>query len=183
MGAKTGELVYLFIAKYNHHPSIFKSWLIAIDDESNKLPGLGIFTYTKRMSIMINANIYTDLGIVNGKEGRAVGVTLDPLAEVVHGGNNIYVVSQPPLCVYVEIECSRFEQLRGLGKNIFPVTPKKMAMMVKLRNGHTGNKPTSIRRMQVPCCPAFTIMYFHSQGRIFDKVMLNLRSCQVLSKS
>ena len=53
---------------------------------------------------MINANIYMDLGIVNGKEGRAVGVTIDRLADVVHVRNNIHVVSQPPLCVYVEIE-------------------------------------------------------------------------------
>ncbi|TMD64192.1 MAG: hypothetical protein E6I91_11330 [Chloroflexi bacterium] len=78
---------------------------------------------------------------MNGKEleGQAeVGVTLDPLADVVHVGNNIYVVSQPPLCVYVEIEHSRFEQLRGLGENIFPVTPQKMAMTMKQRNGHTG---------------------------------------------
>ena len=80
---------------------------MAIGDESSKLPGPGIFAYTKEMPIMINANIYTDLGIVNGKEleGQAeVGVTLDPLADVVHVGNNIHVVSQPPLCVYVEIE-------------------------------------------------------------------------------
>ena len=88
---------------------------------------------------MINANIYTDLGIVNGKEGRAVGITLDPLADVVHVGNNIYVVSQSPLCVYMEIEHSWFEQLRGLGENIFPVTPQKMAITMKQRNGHTGN--------------------------------------------
>ena len=77
---------------------------MAIGDESSKLPGLGIFAYTKRMAIMINANIYTDLGIVNGKEGRAVGVTIDRLADVVHVRNNIHVISQPPLCVYVEIE-------------------------------------------------------------------------------
>ena len=102
---------------------------------------------------------------------------------MIHGENNIYVVSQPPLCIYVKIERSQFEQLRGLGKNIFLVTPKKMAMMVKLRNGHTGNEPTSIRRTQVPCCSAFTIMHFRSQGRTFDKVVLDLRSCQVLSKS
>ena len=131
MGAKTGEPVYLFIAKHEHHPSISKSQLMAIGDESSKLPGPGIFAYTKGMPIMINVNIYTDLGIVNGKEGRAVGVTLDPLADVVHVGNNIYVVSQPPLCVYMEIEHSRFEQLRGLGENIFPITPQKMAITMK----------------------------------------------------
>ena len=69
MGVKTGEPVYLFIAKHEHHPSISKSQLMAIGDESSKLPGLGIFAYTKGMPIMINANIYTNLGIVNGKEG------------------------------------------------------------------------------------------------------------------
>ena len=69
MGVKTGEPVYLFIAKHDHHPSISNSRLMAIGDESSKLPGPGIFAYTKGMPIMINANIYTDLGIVNGKEG------------------------------------------------------------------------------------------------------------------
>ena len=182
MGAKTGEPVYLFIAKHEHHPSISKSQLMAIGDESSKLPGPGIFAYTKGMPIMINVNIYMDLGIVNGKEGRAVGVTLDPLADVVHVGNNIYVVSQPPLCVYMEIEHSRFEQLRGLGENIFPVTPQKMAITMKQRNGHTGNEPISISRTQVPCCPAFAITHFRSQGRTFYKVVLDLGSCQRLSK-
>ena len=79
---------------------------MAIGNESSKLPGPGIFTYTKKIPIMINANIYTDLDIVNEKEGWAVSVTLDPLAEVVHSENNIYVVSQLPLCIYVEIEYS-----------------------------------------------------------------------------
>ena len=69
MGAKTGEPAYFFIAQHNHHPSISKSRLMAIGDESSKLPGPGIFAYTKGMPIMINANIYTDLGIVNEKEG------------------------------------------------------------------------------------------------------------------
>ena len=145
IGVKTGEPVYLYITKNNHHPSISKSQLMAIGNESSKLPGPGIFAYTKGMPIMINANIYTDLGIVNGKEGRAVGTTLHPLAEVVHSENNIYVVSQPPLCIYVEIECSQFEQLRKLRKNIFLIIPKKIAMIVKLRNSHTGNEPTSIK--------------------------------------
>ena len=182
MGAKTGEPVYLFIAKHEHHPSISKSQLMAIGDESSKLPGPGIFAYTKGMPIMINVNIYTDLGIVNGKEGRAVGVTLDPLADVVHVGNNIYVVSQPLLCVYMEIEHSQFEQLRGLGENIFPITPQKMAITMKQRNGHTGNEPISISRTQVPCCPAFAITHFRSQGRTFYKVVLDLGSCQRLGK-
>jgi hypothetical protein len=43
---------------------------MAISDESSKLPGLGIFAYTKGVPIMVNTNIYTDLGIVNGKEGQ-----------------------------------------------------------------------------------------------------------------
>ena len=41
---------------------------------------------------------------MNGKEGRAMDVSFDPLAEVMHINNNIYIVSKPPLCVYVKIE-------------------------------------------------------------------------------
>ena len=75
---------------------------MAISDESSKLPGPGIFAYTKGMPIMVNTNIYTDLSIVNKKEGRAVDITLNPSAEVVHAGDNIYIISQPPICVCVE---------------------------------------------------------------------------------
>jgi hypothetical protein len=79
---------------------------MAISDESSKLPGPGIFAYTKGMLIMVNTNIYTDLSIVNEKEGRAVDITLNPSAEVVHAGDNIYIILQPPICVYVEIASS-----------------------------------------------------------------------------
>ena len=68
MGVKTEEPIYLFITKLNHYPSISNSQLMAIGNESSKLPGLSIFTYNKGILIIINANIYTDLGIVNGKE-------------------------------------------------------------------------------------------------------------------
>ena len=124
MGVKTGEPVYLFVRKHQHNPSIPKSQLMAIGDKSSRLSGSGIFACTKGMPVMINVNIHIDLGIVNGKEGRAIDVTINPLAEAVHAGNNFYIVSEPPLCAYVEIEHSRFEQLHGLGRNILPITEK-----------------------------------------------------------
>ena len=69
MEARTNKPVYLFVAKDLHHPLISKNQLIVIGDRSSGLSGLGIFAYTNRMPVVINANICTDLSIVNGKEG------------------------------------------------------------------------------------------------------------------
>ena len=81
---------------------------------------------------MINSNRHTSPGIVDGKEGRAVGVMFDPEAEVMKLGNgsNVYLVSLPPLCVYVNIQNPKFENLPGL---TIPVR-QSMPVSVKVAN-------------------------------------------------
>jgi len=41
-----------------------------------------LFIFTKGMPIVINQNLYTSLGIVNGKEATAVDFALDESANV-----------------------------------------------------------------------------------------------------
>jgi hypothetical protein len=51
--------------------------LLELQDNSNvKSPGL--LTYTKDMPSAVLSNISTPLGIVNGAQGKAVGVVPDP---------------------------------------------------------------------------------------------------------
>ena len=111
---KTKEPVYLFIVKHSDHAQEIRSEIISIGDKSSNIPGPGIFAYTKGMPVVINSNIYTSLGIVNGKEGRAVDVSFDPDADVTHIIDNIHIVSLPPRCIYVEIDEPKFKQLDGL---------------------------------------------------------------------
>jgi len=114
IAGRTKEPVYLFITKHKNHDCVTRAKLMSIGDLSSNLPGLGIFAYMKGMPVTINSNLYTLLGIVNGMEGRAVDVGFYPDADVIYITDNIYVVSLPPECIYVEIASLKFQQLDGL---------------------------------------------------------------------
>jgi len=58
-----------------------------VDHESNS-PGPSLFIFTKDMPIVVNQNLYTSLGIVNGKQATAVDFALDKPANVYSFGDN-----------------------------------------------------------------------------------------------
>jgi len=77
--------VYIFMA--SHHstdpPVHIDEWRsLTVIDHRGKSPGPGLFLLTKDMPIVINQNLYTLLGIVNGKEAIGVDVVIDESAKV-----------------------------------------------------------------------------------------------------
>src|SRR5947207_13716413 len=149
--SKTKEPVYLFLAEDKQYPKVSRSEMLGIGDKSSDIPGSGIFPFTKGMPIIINSNCRTALGIVNEKEGRAIRVTFDPKAEVMYVGNNVHIVSLPPMCVYVEIEKAKFEQLDGLDRNDIPIFRQSMSVYVSRQKVKESNV---IRWKQDPCSPS-----------------------------
>jgi len=73
------------------------------------------------MPIVINKNLYTLLGIVNGKEAIGVGVATDEPAKVYSVGRNVWIVDSPPKCLLVQILDSKFTPMRGLPEGILPI--------------------------------------------------------------
>ena len=51
--------------------------LLEVQDSSN-VKGPGLLMYTQNMPTAVLSNISTPLGIVNGAQGRAIGVVPDP---------------------------------------------------------------------------------------------------------
>jgi len=48
------------------------------------------------MPIVINQNLYTSLGVVNGKEALGVDVVIDESVKVYSVGHNVWIVDSPP---------------------------------------------------------------------------------------
>jgi len=69
----------LFIFKAAHHcTDKVDDWRsLAVVDHGSNSPGPSLFIFTKDMPIVINQNLYTSLGVVNGKEATAVDFVLD----------------------------------------------------------------------------------------------------------
>ena len=62
-------------AKGTRNPEVDK--LLEVQDSSN-VKGPGLLMYTQNMPTAVLSNISTRLGIVNGAQGRAIGVVPDP---------------------------------------------------------------------------------------------------------
>ena len=100
-------------------------------------------------------------------------VTFDPRVEIhiQHIGSNIHIISLLPASMYVEIENAKFEQLDGLDRNVIPIFRQSMSVYVRRSKGKGSY---IVRRRQVPCSSAFTIIYYRAQGWTFKKVALDL---------
>ena len=78
-----GQKIFVFPARHTRwkkakgtrNPDV--DALLEVQDSSN-VKGPGLFMYTQDMPTAVLSNISTRLGIVNGAQGRAVGVVPDP---------------------------------------------------------------------------------------------------------
>ena len=126
--------LYIFMAT---HYLIDESILVdewrslAVVDRGSTSPGPGLFFFTKNMPIVVNQNLYTSLGIVNGKEATAIDAIIDPLSSIypldMHdlqaGLNNTWIVDRPPKCLLIRVSDPKFSQLNGLDKGVLPIYP------------------------------------------------------------
>ena len=135
------------------------------------------------MPIVINQNIYTSLGIVNGKEGIATDIIMEPSSKVyrlIEGletdeNREIWIIDQPPKCLLVEIKDSKFSNLSGLAKNILPLFPTTFGIDITSNdNAASNSQKLPMRRRQIQCCAGFAITDYRSQGRTFNRVVIDL---------
>jgi len=75
----------------------------------------------KDMPIVINQNLYTSLGIVNGKEPIGVYVVIGESAKVYFVGHNVWIVDSPPKCLLAQIQDSKFTPMQGLSEGALPI--------------------------------------------------------------
>ena len=76
------------------------------------------------------------------------------------------ICTKPPACVLFQRDGSDHSQLDGLDAKITPVFPLERSITVK---GH------SVRRRQVPMCPAFSLTDYKVQGSTLTTAVLDLK--------
>jgi hypothetical protein len=83
--------VYLFIASHQDFQGVQLENILSVGDNSNDSKGPGIFPYCKGIPLVINENICTSIGLVNGKECTAWDVHFEPDTTITKIGADIYI--------------------------------------------------------------------------------------------
>ena len=72
------QKLYLFPAYHTRVKDLALDILYDIPECGSTISSPGIFYYTYGMPVVLNCNVSTVLGLVNGTQGYAKGVVLDP---------------------------------------------------------------------------------------------------------
>jgi hypothetical protein len=112
-------------------------------------------------------NVCTLLGLVNGAAGTAVGIVVDPTGGLIFRNQSgteppdtfppaefveideLYIMcTKPPACILFKPDKARATGFENLEPTVMPVFPLERSITLK---GY------SVRRKQVPMCPAFCL--------------------------
>jgi hypothetical protein len=168
--------VLLFLASHENTQSVPLQVLLSIGDDSGGAKGPGIFPYCEGIPVVIAENLYTSLGLVNGKEGKAWGVRINKDSKMLTIGQNIFIIDRPPDMLLVELQ----ENIRhtpdvsfNIPANVLPIFPKKVGVVPITRQWKAVIRG-SITRTQVPLTPALCITDYKCQGRTYSSVALDM---------
>ena len=186
-----GHKIYIFPALHTRTRStgpinlrLRADSLLQQPDQGTKIPFPGLFLYTPNMPAVILTNACTLLGQVNGAPGTAVGVVVDPTGksdfpyrvENVSDAcqlaqffeiNDLYIMcTKPPACVLFKHDKSKVSTFDDLDPSVMPVFPLERSITLK---GY------SVRRKQVPMCPAFCLTDYKVQGSTLTAAILDLK--------
>jgi hypothetical protein len=125
----------------------------------------GLFFYTSQMPATVLTNSCTPLGLVNGARGIATGVVVDPTADFFEIDDLYLLCTKPPVSVLFQRQKVKHSKFDDLDAKSIPVFPLERSITVK---------KFSVRRKQVPMCPAFSLTDYKVQGSSFSSAVLDL---------
>lgn len=64
--------------------------------------GPSILPYTKGMPMVLTKNTHSNIGLVNGKEGKTVDVVLDEASQIYHVDENVCIVDRPAAAIFLK---------------------------------------------------------------------------------
>lgn len=81
--------------------------------------------------------------------------------------DDVYILcTRPPACLLFEPNRAKSIPLQSLQDNVLPIFPLEASITVK---------GFSVRRRQVPICPAFCLTDYKVQGATFDSAIVDLK--------
>lgn len=103
---QTKGVVLVFPATHGRCWTMTGSELLSLDESSGGSCGPGIFLFTHNMPVVLNKNLNTQQGMVNGMAGKAVGIVVDEEMQ----GEKTTMLSN----------WTRWEQVQRLGTDLYP---------------------------------------------------------------
>ena len=90
----------------------------------------------------------------------------------------IWIIDSPPKCLLIKVANHKFTPIGNLPPGYMPLFPTSFAIEVPVPEPLASliGKDIRMRRRQVPCCAAFAITDYKSQGRTFSNIILDLES-------
>ncbi|KAJ5367173.1 hypothetical protein N7541_001114 [Penicillium brevicompactum] len=140
--------------------------LLGLPEQGAKVPFPGVILYTLSMPTMVLTNICTPAGLVNGATGQAMGIAIDPQAEFLKLDDLYIFCTKPPVCLLFKPARTQSNLFQSLDSGVLPIFPLEMSITIK---GY------SVRRKQIPICPAFCLTDYKIQGATLDSVILDLK--------
>lgn len=162
---RTNQVAYTYSAvdKMGDHPveGQLKDALLQLSATSIKSDAIGKIWLVKGMKVMLQQNVLTECGVVNGAQGI--------LEEVVY---DVGVAEERiPKVAYVRFPGSKV-RIEGLEEDVVPIFPQKETLYVQTKK----QKTLSVQRTQLPILPAYAFTDYKSQGQTLDFVVVDLAS-------
>jgi len=114
---------------------------------------------------MVLANVNSPWGLVNGARGSAVGIIVEPNTEFFPLDDIHIICTKPPRCVLFRALRPRTSKFGDLEDGVVPVFPITRSISIK---------NCSIRRRQIPMCPAFSLTDYKVQSQTLSEALLDL---------
>ena len=191
-----GQKIFVFPARHTRWKKARGTRDLDVDkllevQDSSDVKGPGLLTYTKNMPTAVLSNISTPLGIVNGSQGRAVGVVPDAdgifltLLLRSHTNNSylakFYPIDRSHILCTLPPKCILFQQQDSTTNAIFP-DMGSTAVPIFCSSGSVKIGNISVTRHQVPMTPAWAVTDYKVQGGTYDAITLDLHRQNVNSK-
>lgn len=180
---ETGRKLCIYLSK--HHwktrmPSaIERRAVMQLGDAGNEMPIAGIFPYVEGMPVIVNANTYMGLKIVNGAEFTAVGIVHPPGLTEIPVTDSMSVFVGPPKGILLRSATTKGLRIPGLPEDTVMVPALTRALGQKhtkaISQGTVAaTSSPGITRTGLPCTPGFVLTAHKSQGRTLGKTLLGL---------
>jgi len=171
-----GLHVHMFLNKHRWDVRVGVEEMVRAlsEEDSSEMAIPSVFFFARGMPIIVNANLYQGLKIVNGGRYVASDVILEPGQAGYAIADDITLFFGPPAAVVIDVPATLGIEIPNLPAGV--MTLKTETRKLDLKNHVRISVFCS--RTGVPCTPAFAITDYKSQGHDFNEIVAEIRGRQ-----
>jgi len=140
--------------------------------DDSAIPVPAIFMFVPGIPVVINHNTHQGLKLVNGASYTALEVILDETHPGHRISANMTVHFGPPAGIILESETTKDIHFVGMPSGTVLLTPMSVRIQCQRKRPWQRN---DVSRKGLPCAAAFACIDYKVQGRMLERVALELR--------